>query len=62
MKLQDVEYIINFLGIELQMSLYQDACPRLYESLKQSSLKRKWLPFLQYCIEKSWIIMQIHLI
>lgn len=53
MKLQDVEYIINFLGTELQMSLHQDACPRLYELLEQSSLKRKWVPFLQYCIEKS---------
>lgn len=62
MKLQDVEYIINFLGIELHMSLHQDACPGLYELLEQSSLKKKWLPFWQYCVEKSWIIMQIHLV
>lgn len=51
MKLQDMEYIINFLGIELQMNLHQDAYPRLYE-LEQSSSERKPLPFLKYCIEK----------
>lgn len=31
MKLQDMEYIINFVGIELQMNLHQDAYHRLYE-------------------------------
>lgn len=62
MKLQGVEYIIIFLGIELQMSLHQDTYPWLYEWLEQSSSERKPLPFLQYCIEKSWIIIQIYLV
>lgn len=62
MKLQDMEYIINFVGIELQMNLHQDAYHRLYEWLKQSSSERKPLPFLEYCIEKSWTIIQIYLV
>lgn len=53
MKLQDVEYIINFLGTELQMSMHQDAWPRLYELLEQSSLKRKWVLFYSTVLKKA---------
>ena len=52
MKLQDLEYIINFLGIELQRKLHQDAYSRLYEWLEQYSLERKLLPLLKYCTGK----------
>lgn len=52
MTLQDMEYIIHCLGIELQMSVHQDACPKLYERLEQFSLERNPLPFYSTVLKK----------
>lgn len=53
MTLQDMEYIIHCQGIELQMRVRQDAYPKLYEPLEQSSLERSPLPFYSTVLKKA---------